>query len=139
MTDDEGKKIRAALEALVKTAQQWCHVSVDHAGEPWLDSGAFSSNAAVMRVLADHGLLTINVEVGRRIIAKWTEAARDFGADWDFSRFRQQEAEGIKGGVRINYDWPEYGEARVNCPRCSWRGLLGEMIIPELTLPKVAK
>jgi hypothetical protein len=70
MTDNEGKKIRTALEALVKATQQWCPVSVDHAGEPWLDSGAFSANAAVMRVLADHGLLTINVEVGRRIIAK---------------------------------------------------------------------
>jgi hypothetical protein len=136
MTDDEVKKIRAALEALVKTTQQWCHVSVDQAGEPWLDSGALSSNAAVMRVLADHGLLTINVEVGRRVIAKWTEAVRDFGVDWDFSRFRKQAAEGKGVGVILNDNWPKDGIPRVKCPRCGWRGLPGEMMIPELTLPK---
>jgi hypothetical protein len=76
MTEDHADKMKTALEALVLTVQQWCHITLDKTGEPWLDSGAMSSNAAAIRVLADHGLMSIRTQVGRRIVAKWTETAR---------------------------------------------------------------
>jgi hypothetical protein len=98
MTPDEAKKFKAALEALVGTVHQWCSINVDNQGVPAIDSGALSSNAAVMRVLAENGLLSIKSEFGRRIFATWTEAARDFGvADWDFSKFLERRAKIQKG------------------------------------------
>ena|ERR1700754_4057487 len=88
MTSD-GEKTRAALEALVRMVEQWCHICPDTAGELWLDSSSYSAHAAAMRVLANFGLLTIRTEFGNRVIAKWTEKAREFGADWDFSELRK--------------------------------------------------
>jgi len=85
MTSD-AEQMRAALRALVKMTEQWCHVELDSAGEHCLDSASYSSNAAAMRTLADHGLLSINSQFGNRVIAKWTEAAREFGVDPDFSQ-----------------------------------------------------
>jgi hypothetical protein len=97
MSSAGSKEIRSALQAIVQMVEQWCHITVDDEGEPWIDSGAYSSNAAAMRVLAAHGLLAIRHQFGRRVIAKWTEAAREFGADCDFSAFREAQAKRQKG------------------------------------------
>jgi hypothetical protein len=97
MSSDVPEEIKPALEAMVKMVEQWCHTEADIAGEPWMDSGCYSANAAAMQVLAKHGLMSIKFEFGRRVIAKWTESARDFGADWDFSRFKKAQAKTQKG------------------------------------------
>jgi hypothetical protein len=97
MPTDEAEEIRGALKALVLVVEQWGHIITDNEGELYLDSGCYSANAAAMRVLAEHGLLTIRNQVGRRVTAKWTEAAREFGADVDFSLFRRLQDKKQKG------------------------------------------
>lgn len=69
---------------------KWCHIESTIEGE--LYSNANRANAAAMRVLAGHGLLSIQSEYGRRVIGRWTEAACDYGADVDFKAFRAWQA-----------------------------------------------
>jgi hypothetical protein len=93
MGSEEREKLRPALEVVVKMVEQWCQIITDKDDEPAFDSGAYSANAAAMRFLAEHGLMSVQFEVGRRVIARWTDAARDFGADHDFSFFKQLREE----------------------------------------------
>ena len=61
MTEDE-------LRVVVDMVAQHCGGGIGGA----LDSGGLSANAEAMRLLAHHGLLLIEVDGGRRVIAKWT-------------------------------------------------------------------
>jgi hypothetical protein len=78
------EKLKEALAVVVKMVDQWCSAVTDVNKQAFIDSGAYSANAAAMRLLAQHGLMSIKSEYGRRVIAKWTDVARDFGADLSY-------------------------------------------------------
>jgi len=79
MSSDE--KLKEALAVVVKMVDQWYSAVTDINKQAFIHSGTYSANAAAMRLLVQHGLMSIKSEYGRRVIAKWTDAARDFGAD----------------------------------------------------------
>jgi hypothetical protein len=62
----ERAKRRDLLEALADVTNQACTMP---SGE--LDSVALSAYASAMRTLAEHGVIEITSEVGRRVIGKW--------------------------------------------------------------------
>ena len=94
---EEPDDLRQALIALVKMLHQWSQLDWRQDGEPFLTAGGYSSNEAAMRTLERHGLVSITSGIGRGIRGKWTEAAREFGVDPDFSLEREIRAKRQKG------------------------------------------
>jgi hypothetical protein len=99
---EEAEGLKQALAALVKMLMQW-NGGLDwrQDGEPFLSASGYSSNEAAMRVLERYGLISITSGVGRGIRGKWTEAAREFGADPDFIFERARRAEKQKGPLPV--------------------------------------
>lgn len=60
------------LDALESMVHQHCGDTEDGA----IDSLALSANAEAMHVLAKYGRLDIEVECGRRVIARWRDGGR---------------------------------------------------------------
>lgn len=59
------------LDALEDVVNQACSVADDEEGGSHLDSMALGANAHGLRVLAKHGRVVIEHEVGRRVIGRW--------------------------------------------------------------------
>jgi hypothetical protein len=94
MPENDSDQLKAAWTAVVEMVKRWCapietRETIFQNKYPRIDSGAMSAHATAMRVLATHGLMRIQTDVGRRVIATWTEAARDFGVDPEMSWLKE--------------------------------------------------
>jgi len=90
MTDEE-------LKVLVDLIYQHCGEDQKDTGEILVYSMGFSANAAAMRLLARHGLMEIDSEIGRSVHARWTEAGQRLNMNRPSKRDFSQK-----------YEWKDY-------------------------------
>jgi hypothetical protein len=63
-----GKETEELLDALSSMVEQWC-ISQDGR----LDSCAISAAAKAMRLLSAYGRMDIELDVGRRVVGRWSD------------------------------------------------------------------
>jgi hypothetical protein len=94
MTDEE-------LKVVVDMVHQHCGDDKKDTGAIFVDSMAISANAAAMRLLARHGLMEIDSEIGRRIRARWTTAGQ-----------RLNENRPFKSTLRHPIKWNDFSSGK---------------------------